>query len=148
MVDAGGGPWQTPADAISLGRRLERHGLLFYEDPVLAVDIDGLARVAQSVDLPIAIGEAYPDVFALRPLIERGIIESSSRTPAASAAVRRRPPPARRFGLPADFMTASVAQPVVRTPPLRLVGYRRHTTAALQVGHRVFPSPMTLTPCH
>ncbi|MDD9988027.1 MAG: mandelate racemase/muconate lactonizing enzyme family protein [Spirochaetaceae bacterium] len=75
MVDAGGGPWQTPADAISLGRRLERYGLLFYEDPVSAVDIDGLARVAQAVDLPIAIGEAYPDVFALRPLIERGIID-------------------------------------------------------------------------
>ena len=43
MVDAGGGRWQTPADAISLGRRLERYGLLFYEDPVSAVDVDGLA---------------------------------------------------------------------------------------------------------
>ena len=68
-------PWQTPADAISLGRRLERYGLLFYEDPVSALDIDGLARVAQAVDLPIAIGEAYPNLFALRPLIERGIID-------------------------------------------------------------------------
>ena len=75
MVDAGGGPWQTPADAISLGRRLERYGLLFYEDPVSAVDVDGLARVAGAVDLPIAIGEAYPNLFALRPLIERGIID-------------------------------------------------------------------------
>ena len=75
MVDAGGGPWQTPADAISLGRRLERYGLLFYEDPVSAVDIEGLARVAQAVDLPIAIGEAYPNLFALCPLIERGIID-------------------------------------------------------------------------
>ena len=79
MVDAGGGRWQTPADAISLGRRLERYGLLFYEDPVSAVDIDGLARVAQAVDLPIAIGEAYPNLFALRPLIERGIIDVAHR---------------------------------------------------------------------
>ena len=75
MVDAGGGPWHTPADAIALGRRLERYGLLFYEDPVSAVDIDGLARVAQAVDLPIAISEAYPNMYALRPLIERGIID-------------------------------------------------------------------------
>ena len=75
MVDAGDGPWQTLADAISLGRRLERYGLLFCEDPVSAVDVDGLARVAQAVDLPIAIGEAYPNLFALRPLIERGIID-------------------------------------------------------------------------
>ena len=43
--------------------------------PFPTVDIDGLARVAQAVDLPIAIGEAYPDLFALRPLIERGIID-------------------------------------------------------------------------
>ena len=54
---------------------MERYGLLFYEDPVSTVDIDGLARVAQTVDLPIAIGEAYPSMFALRPLIERGIID-------------------------------------------------------------------------
>ncbi len=75
MVDAGGGPWQTPADAISLGRRLSRYGLLFYEDPVSAVDAGGLARVAQAVDLPIAAGEAYPGVYELRPLIEAGVID-------------------------------------------------------------------------
>ena len=44
-------------------------------ESVSAVDIDGLARVAQAVEVPIAIGEAYPDAFALRPLIERGIID-------------------------------------------------------------------------
>jgi galactonate dehydratase len=75
MVDTGGGPWQTPADAITLGRKLERYDLMFYEDPVSEIDIDGLERVAKSIDIPIAIGEAYPGLFALRPLIERGIID-------------------------------------------------------------------------
>ena len=41
MVD-GGKHWQTPADAISLGRRLERYGLLLSEEPVSVVNIDGL----------------------------------------------------------------------------------------------------------
>ena len=31
--------------------------------------------MAQAVDLTIAIGEAYPNLFALCPLIERGIID-------------------------------------------------------------------------
>ena len=75
MVDAGGGPWQTPRDAIALGRRLEPYALLFYEDPVSSLDIEAVARVSDAVDIPIAIGESHPGVFALAPLVEWGIID-------------------------------------------------------------------------
>lgn len=75
MVDAGGGPWQTPRDAIALGRCLEPYSLLFYEDPVSSLDIKAVARVSDAVNIPIAIGENYPDIYALAPLVEREIID-------------------------------------------------------------------------
>ena len=75
MVDAGGNPWQTPRDAIALGRRLEPYALLFYEDPVSSLDIEAVAKGSDAVDIPIAIGESYPNVYALAPLIEREIID-------------------------------------------------------------------------
>ena len=75
MVDVGGGPWQTPRDAIALGHRLEPYGLLFYEDPVSSLNMEAIARVSDAVDIPIAVGESYPNMLALRPLIEREIID-------------------------------------------------------------------------
>ncbi len=75
MVDAGGGPWQTPSDAIALGKRLEPFSLLFYEDPVSSLDIEAVSRVSDAVNIPIAMGESHPGVYSLAPLIERGIID-------------------------------------------------------------------------
>ena len=75
MVDAGGGPWQTPGDAIALGKRLEPCALLFYEDPVSSLDVEAVARVSDAVNVPIAIGESHPGVYSLAPLIQRGIID-------------------------------------------------------------------------
>ena len=75
MVDAGGGPWQTPGDAIALGKRLEPCALLFYEDPVSSLDVEAVAKVSDAVNVPIAIGESHPGVYSLAPLIQRGIID-------------------------------------------------------------------------
>ena len=56
MVDAHGPPWMTVRDAIALGQALEEYDLLFYEEPVPPEDIESLARVADSVNLPLAAG--------------------------------------------------------------------------------------------
>ena len=75
MVDVHGPPWMTTRDAIALGHALEDYGLLFYEDPVAPENVEALARVADSVDLPIAAGERHPTLWGVRELIEREIID-------------------------------------------------------------------------
>jgi galactonate dehydratase len=75
MVDLHGPPWMTTRDAISLGRALEPHGLLFYEDPVAPENVEALARVAGAVDIPIAAGERHATLWGVRELIEREIID-------------------------------------------------------------------------
>jgi L-alanine-DL-glutamate epimerase-like enolase superfamily enzyme len=75
MVDLHGPPWLPPKDAIALGRALEPYHLLFMEDPIAPENIDGLARVADSVAIPIAAGERLATIWGWRPLIEREIVD-------------------------------------------------------------------------
>ena len=75
MVDLHGPPWMPPKDAIALGRALEPYHLLFMEDPVAPENIDGLARVADAVAIPIAAGERLATIWGWRPLIEREIVD-------------------------------------------------------------------------
>jgi galactonate dehydratase len=75
MVDLHGPPWMTPKDAIALGRALEPYHLLFLEDPVAPENIEGLARVADAVAIPIAAGERAATIWGWRPMIEREIVD-------------------------------------------------------------------------
>jgi galactonate dehydratase len=75
MVDIHGPPWLTTRDAIRMGQALEEFDLLFYEDPVAPENIEAIARVAAAVNLPIAAGERHANVWGVRELIEREIID-------------------------------------------------------------------------
>jgi len=75
MVDLHGPPWLTTRDAISVGKRLEPFGILFYEDPVAPENVESLARVADAVDIPIAAGERHANIYGVRELIEREVID-------------------------------------------------------------------------
>lgn len=75
MIDTHGPPWLTTKDAIRLGRALEPFDLLFYEDPVPPENRDGLARVQDAVDIPIAAGERRATIWGERDLIEREIVD-------------------------------------------------------------------------
>ncbi len=75
MVDAHGPPWLTVADAISLGKALEEYELFFYEDPVAPENVDNIARVSAAVNLPIAAGERHANIYGLRELIEREVVD-------------------------------------------------------------------------
>jgi L-alanine-DL-glutamate epimerase-like enolase superfamily enzyme len=55
MVDANQG--LNEAEALRRGRMLEQYDLGWYEEPLPAWDVEGLARVAAAVDTPIASGE-------------------------------------------------------------------------------------------
>ncbi len=75
MIDIHGPPWLTTRDAIRLGKALEPYELLFYEDPVAPEDVEAIARVSANVDIPIAAGERHSNIWGLRELIEREIID-------------------------------------------------------------------------
>jgi L-alanine-DL-glutamate epimerase-like enolase superfamily enzyme len=75
MVDIHGPPWLTTRDAIRMGQALEEYELLFYEDPVPPENVEALARVASSVNIPIAVGERHSHIYGVRELIEREIVD-------------------------------------------------------------------------
>jgi galactonate dehydratase len=75
MIDAHGPPWLTTADAITLGRAMEKADLLFYEDPVAPENLDALARVRDAVDIPLAAGERVSSIWGIRPYIQRGLVD-------------------------------------------------------------------------
>jgi galactonate dehydratase len=75
MVDIHGPPWLTAADAIRTGQALEETDLLFYEDPVAPENPNALAEVAANVNLPIAAGERLTNIYGVRELIERAIVD-------------------------------------------------------------------------
>ena len=75
MLDAHGPSWMTTQDAIAFGRALEDADLLFYEDPVAPENLDALARVRDSVDIPIAAGERVSTIWGILPYVERDLVD-------------------------------------------------------------------------
>ncbi len=68
MVDAN--QRLTVEHAIRLGRKLEEFDLTWFEEPVPAYDIEGLAQVAAALDVPIAAGENEYTRYGFRHLLE------------------------------------------------------------------------------
>lgn len=68
MADANQG--LNEAQAIRLGRKLEPFDLTWFEEPLPAWDLDGLARVAAALDTPIASGETEYTRYGFRRMIE------------------------------------------------------------------------------
>ena len=57
--------------AIRLGRMLEEHDLAWFEEPLPAYDLEGVARVAAALDTPIASGETEYARYGFRDMLER-----------------------------------------------------------------------------
>ena len=68
MADANQG--QTEFQAIRLGRLLEEFDLTWFEEPLPAWDLEGLARVAAELDTPIASGETEYTRYGFRRMLE------------------------------------------------------------------------------
>jgi galactonate dehydratase len=75
MLDAHGPSWMTTRDAILLGRALEPLDLLFYEDPVPPENLDGLRRIRDAIDVPLAAGERVGTIWGMRPYIEDELVD-------------------------------------------------------------------------
>lgn len=61
--------------AIAMGRVLDEHGFVFFEEPVPPEDREGYARVRDRLDLAIAGGEAEYTRFGFRDLIGAGCVD-------------------------------------------------------------------------
>lgn len=60
----------TVEHAIRLGRKLEEFNLTWFEEPVPAYDLEGSARVATALDVPIASGENVYTRYGFREMLE------------------------------------------------------------------------------
>ena len=69
-VDANNGYY--PKQAIYMAKEFEQYQVGWFEEPVLADDIDGLARVADATSIPVATGEHEYTKYGFRELISRG----------------------------------------------------------------------------
>ena len=61
----------TEEQAIRMGRMLERYDLTWFEEPLPAYDLAGVARVAAALDTPIASGETEYTRYGFRDMLER-----------------------------------------------------------------------------
>lgn len=68
MADANQG--LNEAQAIRLGRMLEEFGLTWFEEPLPAWDLEGLARVSAALDTPIASGETEYTRYGFRRMLD------------------------------------------------------------------------------
>jgi len=67
MADANQG--FSVAHAIRLGRAVERYDLTWFEEPVMAYDLEGAARVAAELDTPVASGETEYTRYGFREML-------------------------------------------------------------------------------
>lgn len=57
--------------AITIGRELARYNLYWLEDPIHHQDYDGMARIADALDTPIATGEYHYGIVPFRHMLEK-----------------------------------------------------------------------------
>ena len=69
-VDANNG-YYAP-QAIGMSRRFEDYGVAWFEEPVLADDIEGLRAVSLATTIPVATGEHESTKYGFKDLIARG----------------------------------------------------------------------------
>jgi L-alanine-DL-glutamate epimerase-like enolase superfamily enzyme len=62
----------TRDEAMKVGRLLDQLGFVSYEDPIPTSDIEGLAQLAQALDVPITIGEFITSPYNYAEYIRRG----------------------------------------------------------------------------
>ncbi len=73
MVDANMS-WDADV-ALERGRRLERFGLYWYEEPTIPEDVAGHARLVRELDVPIAVGESLHSPHEFGRYVEEGAVE-------------------------------------------------------------------------
>ena len=55
-----------------MARKLEEYDIYWLEEPILADEIDNLARLARETSIPIAVGESHYTKWEFKELMEQG----------------------------------------------------------------------------
>lgn len=63
------------AEAVRFGRELDARKVTWFEAPLKPEDVQGHARLAASIDTPVAIGECWRTRWEMRPFFEAGAVE-------------------------------------------------------------------------
>jgi len=64
------------AQALMVGRELEKLNFYWYEEPISDFDIDGLAQLSQALDIPVAGLEVRPgNLYAVKEYLVRGAVD-------------------------------------------------------------------------
>jgi L-alanine-DL-glutamate epimerase-like enolase superfamily enzyme len=61
----------TREEALKVDREIEKLGFHWYEDPIPTTDVDGLADLCRSLDIPVLMGENVHDFYSYAELIRR-----------------------------------------------------------------------------
>jgi L-alanine-DL-glutamate epimerase-like enolase superfamily enzyme len=69
-VDANNGYYAK--QAIAMSRRFEQFDVRWFEEPVLADDVQGLAEISRATTIPVATGEHEYTKYGFKDLISRG----------------------------------------------------------------------------
>ena len=73
MVDVNCG--YERADALRVGKMLDRHGVYWYEEPLSPYDVEGHAHLRRKLDTPIATGENEYTKWGFRELFEAEAVD-------------------------------------------------------------------------
>jgi L-alanine-DL-glutamate epimerase-like enolase superfamily enzyme len=73
VVDVNNG-WSLQT-AIRMAKKLEEYDIYWLEEPILADEIDNLAKLARETAIPIAVGENHYTKWEFKELMERGAVE-------------------------------------------------------------------------
>ena len=65
----------TPAEAIALGRGIEKYTPMFFEDPLRPNSFDAMAWVADHIPIAVATGERFTSMFQFQTLLTRHAVE-------------------------------------------------------------------------
>ncbi|MFL2761573.1 MAG: galactonate dehydratase [Dehalococcoidia bacterium] len=65
----------TPAEAVVLGRGIEKFHPMFFEDPIRPDNFDAMAYVASQIGVPIATGERLHDIHEFQALLRRDAVQ-------------------------------------------------------------------------
>ena len=60
----------SPAEGISLGKRLEEFSPFFYEDPMLPDSPNLMSEIQKNCNIPIATGERFTSIYEFQQLLE------------------------------------------------------------------------------
>jgi L-alanine-DL-glutamate epimerase-like enolase superfamily enzyme len=65
----------THSEAYTLGRTLGEMDAMFFETPITFEDIEGHRKLAEAVDVAIAVGEPLRTIYTFKDWISRGAVE-------------------------------------------------------------------------